>query len=132
MLCSYLPSPRSCCYNQPLQTEMEGRDFPADIEWCPYNCVARACNVLEVKGMVRSEVDSLVKEYKDVDRRMVQFIVSSQTQGCLVTNPVLLSGINIAYLFSPRVCHTCGTFHIKPQLSGRTKKPSLMIQFREM
>ena len=27
------------CYNQPLQTKSEGRDFPADKEWCPYNCV---------------------------------------------------------------------------------------------
>ena len=27
------------CYNQPLQTKSEGRDFPADKEWCPYSSV---------------------------------------------------------------------------------------------
>ena len=60
MLCSYLPSPRSCCCNQPLQTEKEGWDFPADIEWYPYNCVARACIDLVVEDMVVNKVDGLV------------------------------------------------------------------------
>ena len=120
-LCSYQLQTLRLATISHCRPEKEGRDFPADIEWYPYNCVARSSTALEVEGMVRDKASLVVKEYKDVDRGIVQFIVSSQTQGCLVTNPVLLSGINIAYLFSPRVCHTCGTFHIEPQLSGRTR-----------